>query len=108
MGQSLFNRWTGTDPFIGSARSTAIGYTNLLNTTGSANVRFNPANLAALISTLEFDIQMARFSVFERWSMPVRDSLGEFLTNADYVANEFSYYGFRGGLSINTNVLGLG
>jgi hypothetical protein len=30
--------------------------------------------------------------------MPVRDSFGEFLTHADYVANEFSYYGISGGI----------
>ena len=92
-GQSLFNRWVGTNPFIGSAGATAMGNTHLLNSTGSTNVRFNPANLGTMESKLGFNFQVNRLSVFERWSMPVRDSFGEFLTNADYVANEFSNYG---------------
>ena len=107
-GQSLFNRWVGTDPFVGSARSTAMGNTHLLNSTGSNDVRFNPANLGNTKTNLEFDFQVNRSSAFERWSMPVRDSFGEFLTHADYVANEFSYYGISGGIvtSLKIPVLG--
>ena len=97
-GQSLFNRWVGTDPFAGSDRSTARGNTHLLNSTGSNNVRFNPANFGIINAKLGLDLQVNRSSVFERWSMPVRDSFGEFLTHADYVANEFSYYGISGGI----------
>ena len=47
-GQSLFSRFVGTDPFIGSARATAMGNTHLLNSTGSTNIRFNPSNLVRL------------------------------------------------------------
>ena len=97
-GQSLFNRWVGSDPFMGSPKSTAMGNTHLLNSTASSNVRFNPANLGNINTKLGFDIQVNRSSVFERWSMPVRDSFGEFLTHADYVANEFSFYGISGGI----------
>ena len=108
-GQSLFNRFIGTDPFTGSARSTAIGHAHLLNSSGSANVRFNPANLASKEMNWGFDMQAGHSSVFERWSLPVRDSFGEFLTSADYVANEFSYYDLRSGLfaSINLPVIGV-
>ena len=107
-GQSLFNRYVGTDPFIGSAQSTAMGNTHLLNSIGSSNVRFNPANLGLMKSRLGFDFQINRSSIFERWSMPVRDSFGEFLTNADYVANEFSYYSINPGIfsSINLPFIG--
>jgi len=107
-GQSLFNRWVGSDPFMGSPKSTAMGNTHLLNSTASSNVRFNPANLGNINTKLGFDIQVNRSSVFERWSMPVRDSFGEFLTHADYVANEFSYYGISGGIvsSLKIPVLG--
>ena len=45
--QSLFNRFLGADSFSGSSRSTAMGKTHLLNSTGSHNVRFNPAMLSA-------------------------------------------------------------
>jgi len=107
-GQSLFNRWTGTDAFVGSARSTAMGNTHLLNTSGSNNVRFNPANLGLLISKREVSIQVNRSSVFERWSLPVRDSFGEFLTSADYVANEFNYYNVSLGLIGTTNISQIG
>jgi len=102
-GQSFFNRWVGTDPFTASPRSTAMGNTHLLNSTGSTNVRFNPANLGQMQS-MGFDFQVNRSSVFERWSMPVRDSFGEFLTHADYVANEFSYYGINLGLFTSVNL----
>ena len=53
-GQSLFNRWVGSDPFMGSPRSTAMGSTHLLNSTGSSNVRFNPANLEHMQSRFGF------------------------------------------------------
>jgi len=107
-GQSLFNRWTGSDPFMGSPRSTAMGSTHLLNSTGSSNVRFNPANLGNMKTKRGFDFQLNRSSVFERWSMPVRDSFGEFLTHADYVANEFSFYGTSLGLFGSTELPGIG
>jgi len=107
-GQSLFNRWVGTDPFMGSPRSTAMGNTHLLNSTGSSNVRFNPANLGNMKTKRGFDFQLNRSSVFERWSMPVRDSFGEFLTHADYVANEFSFYGTSLGLFGSTKLPGIG
>ena len=107
-GQSLFNRWVGTDPFTGSSRSTAMGKTHLLNSIGSSNVRFSPATLGKIRSMRGFDFQINYSSIFERWSMPVRDSFGEFLTNADYVANEFSYYEIRMGLMGSTALPGLG
>jgi len=107
-GQSLFNRFVGTDPFMGSARSTSMGNTHLLNSTGSANVRFNPANLGTMDLRRGFNFQVNRLSVFERWSMPVRDSFGEFLTNADYVANEFSNYGISSGLIGSAKLPGIG
>ena len=97
-GQSLFNRWLGTDPFIGSARATAMGHTHTLNSTGSKNVRFNPANLGMMRSRLGFNFQINRSSVFERWSIPIKDFFGEYFTNADYVTNEFKYYAFSGGI----------
>ena len=107
-GQSLFNRFVGTDPFTGSSRSTAMGNTHLLNSTGSSNVRFNPANLGNMKTKSGFDFQLNRSSVFERWSMPVRDSFGEFLTHADYVANEFIFYGASLGLFGSTKIPGIG
>ena len=107
-GQSLFNRWTGTDSFVGSPRSTAMGNTHLLNSTGSNNVRFNPAILGIIKSKRELCIQINRSSVFERWSMPVRDSFGEFLTSADYVANEFNYYDVSLGLIGAANISQIG
>ena len=61
-GQSLFNRWVGSDPFMGSPRSTAMGNTHLLNSTGSSNVRFNPANLGNMKTKRGFDFQLNRFS----------------------------------------------
>ncbi len=107
-GQSIFNRWLGTDPFTGSAQSTAMGSTHLLNSSGSSNARFNPANLALIDSNFEINLQIDRFSAFERRSYIMLDDWAEFLLYGDYVANEFSYYGLRGGLSVNTNILDLG
>ena len=85
-----------------------MGNTHLLNSIGSSNVRFNPANLGTIKTKREFDFQLNRSSVFERWSMPVRDSFGEFLTHADYVANEFSFYGTSLGLFGSTKLPGIG
>ena len=98
MGQSLFNRWIGSDPFIGSAKSTSMGNTHILNSSGSSIVRYNPSILGSIQSKLGFNLQVNNSSIYERWSMPVKDSFGDFLTNADYVANEFSYSNLQLGL----------
>tara|TARA_B100000686_G_C16801866_1_gene986664 strand:+ start:4873 stop:6171 length:1299 start_codon:yes stop_codon:yes gene_type:complete len=108
MGQSMFNRWIGSDPFSGSSKSTAMGNSHILNSIGSANTRFNPANLINENSIFTFDIQLEQTSIFERWSMPIRDSFDDVLANADYVANEFSQFGIRGGLSSSINIFQLG
>ena len=107
-GQSMFNRWVGSDSFSGSTKSTAMGNSHILNSTGSSNTRFNPANLMNENSIFNFDIQLERTSIFERWSMPIRDSFEDILANADYVANEFSYFGIRVGLSSSINIFKLG
>ena len=106
--QSLFNRFLGADSFSGSARSTAMGKTHLLNSTGSNNVRFNPAMLSVRGNDIGFDFQVERFSSFERWSMPVKDFFGDFLAHADYVSNEFSNFLVSGGatMSLKTPFIG--
>ena len=98
-GQSLFNRFIGSDPFLGSAKSTAMGNTHLLNSIGSSNVRYNPAKLSSIESKIEFDFQINRQSVYERWSIPIKDFFGEYFTNADYVVNEFSYSAYSIGIN---------
>ena len=100
--QSLFNRFLGADSFSGSARSTAMGNTHLLSSTGSNNIRFNPAMLSRKNASIDFKVN--RFSSFERWSMPVRDSFDEVLTHADYVSNEFSKFLVSGGAAISLNI----
>ena len=102
--QSLFHRFLGADSFSGSARSTAMGKTHLLNSSGSNNVRYNPALLSDFDSNTFIDFQVKRFSSFERWSMPVRDSFDEVLTQADYVSNEFSKYLVSGGATLSFNI----
>ena len=107
-GQSIFNRWVGSESFNGSAKSTAMGNTHLLNSYGSSNARFNPANLFYLDAPIIIDMQMNRLGVFERWSMPVRDSFDEILAYADYVANEFSYYDISAGIALKTELSKIG
>ena len=102
----MFNRWVGTNPFSGTARSTAMGSTHLLNSIGSSNARFNPANLTLNNPYLEINLQIDRSSVFERRSIQMRDNWGEYFLYGDYVANEFSYYGFSGGISGATKIRG--
>ena len=102
--QSLFHRFLGADSFSGSARSTAMGKTHLLNSSGSNNVRYNPALLSDFDSNTFIDFQVKRFSSFERWSMPVRDSFDEVLTQADYVSNEFSKYLVSGGATLSFDI----
>jgi hypothetical protein len=100
--QSFFNRFLGADSFSGSARSTAMGNTHLLNSTGSHNVRFNPAMLSNKNNC--FDFQVNRFSSFERWSMPMRDSFDEVLVYGDYVSNEFSNFLVSGGATMSLKI----
>jgi hypothetical protein len=49
-------------------------------------------------SEVGINFQVNRSSVFERWSIPIKDFFGEYFTNADYVTNEFNYYAFTGGI----------
>ena len=102
--QSLYNSFLGADSFSGSARSTAMGKTHLLNSTGSNNVRFNPAMLSAKSNKTGIDFQVNRFASFERWSMPMRDSFDEVLVYGDYVSNEFSKFLFSGGATISFKI----
>ena len=102
MSQSLYNNIIGSNSFIGSARSTAIGNTHLLNSTGSSNTRFNPAKLIEY-NNIILDFQYDRNSTFERWSMPFRDNFDEFLIYGDYVANKFDYNNLKGGIIINNS-----
>jgi hypothetical protein len=102
--QSLFNRFLGADSFSGSSRSTAMGKTHLLNSTGSNNVRFNPAMLSAKGNDIGIDFQVNRFSSFERWSMPMRDSFDEVLVYGDYVSNEFSKFLVTGGATMSLKI----
>jgi len=102
--QSIFNGYIGADSFSGSARSTAMGKTHLLNSTGSNNVRFNPAILSTGSNGVGIDFQVRRFSSFERRSMPVRDSFDEVLTQADYVSNEFSKFLVSAGATMSLKI----
>lgn len=111
--QSLFNSSLGGDSFSGSVRSTAMGKTHLLNSTGSSNVRFNPAMLSSRINGIGIDFQVNRFASFERWSMPMRDSFDEVLVYGDYASNEFSKFLVAGGATMQLEIplignLGLG
>jgi len=106
-GQSVFNRWIGSDPYMGSTRSIAMGNTHLLNSNGSSTTRFNPSNLVTNKSTTIFNIQIDRLSVFERRSMIMQNSFGDFLEYGDYVSNEFAQHMFHGGLSSSINFFGL-
>ena len=106
MGQSLFNRFTGSDMFNGSASSSAMGRTHLLNSSGSWQSRYNPASLAKGVAVI--DLQLSRMNVFERRSMPVRDSFDEFLTHADYVANTYNTNFIHAGVTYKKFIRGLG
>ena len=101
--QSLFNLWSGTDPFVGSAKSSSMGQTHILNSEGSSTIRFNPANIKFNSTKPILNFQINQYSIFEKWSIPIRDSFGEFLVNADYVSNEFSKYGISIGTLIPIN-----
>ena len=52
--QALFNRWVGSNQFIGSSKSTGMGKTHIFNSQGSFNARFNPAKLGSIKSKYEF------------------------------------------------------
>ena len=106
MGQSLFNRFTGADLFNGSVSSSAMGATHLLNSNGSWQSRYNPASLTKGGAVI--DLQLSRLNVFERRSMPVRDSFDEFLTHADYAANTYNTNFIHAGITYKQFITGLG
>ena len=52
-----------------------------------------------MVSKLTFDMQWDRSTIFERWSMPVKDFFGDFLAEGDYVNNRNNAHGLSGGIA---------
>ena len=95
--QSYFNRVFGGDIQYGDARSMALANSYTTTGTSSSVISRNPARLSYLANQFNghsFDFQINSKIYFERRSIDILDSFEDFLTDTDYVSNQFSdFYG---------------
>ena len=113
--QSYFNRVFGADIQYGDARSMALANTYATTGTSSSVISRNPARLSYLSNGnkgYSFDFQINSRIYFERRSIDILDSFGDFLTETDYVSNQFSNfygsYGFIASKKTNKGNFGIG
>jgi len=93
--QTYFDRIFGGDVQFGDARS--MGLANTYTTTGSTSsiTARNPARLSYLAdgnTGILFDFQLNMRSYYERRSINILDSFGDFLTETDYVSNQHGHF----------------
>ena len=93
--QTYFDRIYGGDAQFGDARS--MGLANSYTTTGSSSsiISRNPARISYLSdgeTGLMLDMQINSRSYFERRSINIFDTFGDFLNETDYVSNEHNQF----------------
>ena len=97
--QSYFNRITGTDPYLVSARSFALGQTTY-SENSTRLLLINPAGLWRLGDGFSFEYHLGGVSSLERRGFDLKDFFGDYLTTSDYVVNHtnrsFSGLGISG------------
>lgn len=104
VGQSFFNKTFGYELTENSPRAMGLGYTTSLSSVGSYSLIANPANLINPNKSISIFVQSRIIRTNERRSFVLKDSFGDFLTNADYVANKNSSTVNSFGISINKNI----
>ena len=91
--QSYFNRILGDNIQFGDARSMSLANTYVSTGTSSTITAVNPARLSYLLGGkkgISFDFQIMSRLLFERRSIDVFDTFGDFLNKTDYVSNQSS------------------
>ena len=92
--QSFFNRIVGSDPYLASGRSLAMGGTSLSEK--STHLLFlNPAGLWRLGDGFSLEYHLGGISSLERRGFDLKDFFGDYLTTSDYVVN-YSNMSFSG------------
>ncbi len=104
VGQSFFNKTLGYELTENSPRAMGLGYTTSLSSIDSYSLIANPANLINPNKSISIFAQSRIIRTNERRSFVLKDSFGDFLTNADYVANKNSTTVKSFGISINKNI----
>ncbi|MBC8196363.1 MAG: hypothetical protein H8E60_00600 [Candidatus Marinimicrobia bacterium] len=104
VGQSFFNKTFGYELTENSPRAMGLGYTTSLSSVDSYSLIANPANLINPNKSISIFAQSRIIRTNERRSFVLKDSFGDFLTNADYVANKNSSTVNSFGISINKNI----
>ena len=100
--QVQFSRIVPIDYYHGDGKSMGMGNSMVSNCSSSLAIISNPAKLASLSNSFYFQSFLS--SISERRSTIISDMWGDFLANADYVANEFWFFRIRGGLSSSINI----
>jgi hypothetical protein len=104
VGQSFFNKTLGYELTENSPRTMGLGYTTSLSSVDAYSLLANPANLSNPNKLFSIFAQTRIVRTNERRSFVLKDSFGDFLTNADYVANENSAITYSLGHSLNKNI----
>ena len=93
--QTYFDRITGGDVQFGDARSMSLANSYTTTGTTSSVTSVNPARLSYLSNGnlgILFDFQFNFRSYYERRSINILDSFGDFLTETDYVSNQHGHF----------------
>ncbi len=94
ISQSYFNRITGSNPYLGSARSFGMG--NTVHSDRSTRLLLlNPAGLWRLPADFSFEYHLSGNSILERRGFDLKDFFGDYLTTSDYVVNQTNRF-FQG------------
>ena len=103
--QFLFNRITGTDPYLVSARSFALGQTTY-SENSTRLLLINPAGLWRLGDGFSSEYHLGGNIGLERRGFDLKDFFGDYLTTSDYVVNHtnrsFSGLGISGSRTYGT------
>ena len=87
--QSFFNRIIGSDPYLASGKSLAMGSTSL-SESSTQLLLLNPAGLWRLGDGISFEYHVGVNSNLERRGFDLKDFFGDYLTTSDYVVNQFN------------------
>ena len=102
--QSFFYKTIGNESVSQSPQSLGLGNNIGLVATNGYALLGNPSNIINENKSFTFNLSSNLENVNERRSFILKDSFGDFLTDADYVVNSIRINNFSGGLTFNKSV----
>ena len=102
--QSFFYKSVGNDVFSHSPRSLGLGYNLGLGAKDGFALNGNPANLINKEKEITVYLNSNYEGVSERRSFILKDSFGDFLTDADYNVNSNRVLNYSTGITYNSKI----